>query len=57
MLVILAAYVTGMDDDGHNFDDLLDSPDEREHWVDPIDMGFEKRKPNLNPISLDSKHN
>ena len=29
VLVILAAHVTGMDDDGHNFDDLLDSPDER----------------------------
>ena len=29
VLVILAAHVTGMDDDGHNFDDLIDSPDER----------------------------
>ncbi len=29
VLVILVAHVTGMDDDGHNFDELLDSPDER----------------------------
>ena len=29
VLVILAVHVTGMDDDGHNFDDLIDSPDER----------------------------